>query len=251
MNHIGDIISKTRQNKNMTQEEFASRLGVTPQAVSRWERGNSLPDISLVEGICKVLSISANTLLGIENDKKVIENNDASMEKEIRNNLFAEPLVLEFGSGLIPSVVEGLETDYLNQCRKELVKETGILIPVLKLRDNVSLPDDEVRILSYDKVLWQGKLNREDSPYQSMIQQVKNTCKENYGQIINKQCVKLLIDCLKEDYPGVVEGLVPEKISYLQVKKRLQEELKETGNIRDLIHILEELEETYSFGVKN
>ena len=39
MNHIGDIISKMRQNKNMTQEEFASRLGVTPQAVSRWERG--------------------------------------------------------------------------------------------------------------------------------------------------------------------------------------------------------------------
>lgn len=245
MNHIGDTISKTRQNKNMTQEEFASRLGVTPQAVSRWERGNSLPDISLVEGICKVLSISANALLGIENENKVIENNDASMEKEIRSNLFAEPLVLEFGSGLIPCVVEGLETDYLNQCRKELVKETGILIPVLRLRDNLSLKDNEARILSYDKVLWQGSLNREDGPYQSMIQQVENVCKENYDLILNKQCVKLLIDCLKEDYPGVADGLVPEKISYLQVKKRLQEELKETGNIRDLIHILEEMEETY------
>ncbi|MBQ2935337.1 MAG: helix-turn-helix transcriptional regulator [Lachnospiraceae bacterium] len=109
MNGTGDIICKMRQNKNMTQEEFASRLGVTPQAVSRWERGNSLPDISLIEGICK---------------------------------------------------------------------------------------------------------------------------------IINKQCVKLLIACLKEDYPGVVEGLVPEKISYLQVKKKLQEVLQKTGNIRDLIHIL-------------
>ena len=70
-------------------------------------------------------------------------------------------------------------------------------------------------------------------------------CRENYGTIMNKQCVKTLIDCLKEDYPGVVDGLVPEKISYLQVKKKLQEVLKETGNIRDLIHILEELEMTY------
>jgi len=245
MNYVGDMISKTRQNRNMTQEEFASRLGVTPQAVSRWERGNSLPDVSLIKGICQVLSISANTLLAIENDNKVIENNDASMEKEIRSNLFAEPLVLEFGSALIPCVAEGLETDYLNQCRKELVKETGILIPVLRLRDNVALEDNEVQILSYDKVLWTGKVHEEENAYQTMIQMVKEVCRENYGQIINKQCVKLLIDSLKADYPGIVEGLVPEKISYLQVQRRLQQELKDTGKIRDLIHILEELEEKY------
>lgn len=245
MNHIGDTISKMRQNKNMTQEEFASRLGVTPQAVSRWERGSSLPDLSLIKGICQVLSISANALLEIENDNKVIENNDASMEKEIRSNLFAEPLMLEFGSALIPCVSAGLETDYLNQCRKELVKETGILIPVLRLRDSIALEEDEVQILSYDKVLWAGKVHSGENAYQTMIRQVKTVCKENYGTIMNKQCVKLLIDCLKEDYPGVIDGLVPEKISYLQVKKKLQEALKNTGNIRDLIHILEELETTY------
>lgn len=245
MNHIGDTISKMRQNKNMTQEEFASRLGVTPQAVSRWERGSSLPDLSLIKGICQVLSISANALLEIENDNKVIENNDASMEKEIRSNLFAEPLMLEFGSALIPCVSAGLETDYLNQCRKELVKETGILIPVLRLRDSIALEEDEVQILSYDKVLWTGKVHSGENAYQTMIRQVKTVCKENYGTIMNKQCVKLLIDCLKEDYPGVIDGLVPEKISYLQVKKKLQEALKNTGNIRDLIHILEELETTY------
>jgi len=245
MNHIGNTISKMRQNRNMTQEEFASRLGVTPQAVSRWERGNSLPDISLIKGICDVLAVSANALLGIESDNKVIENSDVKMEKEIRNNLFAEPLVLEFGSALIPCVSQGLETDYLNQCRKELVKETGILIPVLRLRDNVELEDDEVQILSYDKVLWIGKLHSKENAYQTMIQKVQEVCRENYGQIVNKQCVKILIDCLKEDYPGVVEGLVPEKISYLQVQRRLQEELKNSGNIRNLIRILEELEEKY------
>lgn len=244
MNHIGDTISRMRQNKNMTQEEFASRLGVTPQAVSRWERGNSLPDISLIKGICGVLSISANALLGIEVEHKVIENNDMSMEKEIKSNMFAEPLVLEFGSSLIPYIVEGLKTDYLNQCRKELVKETGILIPMLRLRDNVELNEDEARILSYDKVLWKGNLYSVEAVYETLIQHVKMVCKENYDQIINKECVKVLMDCLKEDYPGVVEGLVPEKISYLQLEKRLKEVFKEKGNIRDLIHILEEMEET-------
>lgn len=39
---LGEIICQYRQNKKMTQEEFASRLGVTPQAVSKWERGGSL-----------------------------------------------------------------------------------------------------------------------------------------------------------------------------------------------------------------
>ena len=160
MNYIGDMISKTRQNRNMTQEEFASRLGVTPQAVSRWERGNSLPDISLIKGICDILSISANTLLGIENENRVVENNDSSTEQEIRSNLFAEALVLEFGGRLIPVVAEGLKTDYLNQCRKELVKETGILIPVLRLRDNLLLADEEAQILSYDKCFGPEKFRR-------------------------------------------------------------------------------------------
>lgn len=243
MNHIGDTISRMRQNKTMTQEEFASRLGVTPQAVSRWERGNSLPDISLIKGICDVLSISANTLLGIEEENKVIENNDMSMEKEIKSNMFAEPLVLEFGSSIIPYIVEGLKTDYLNQCRKELVKETGILIPMLRLRDNVDMDEYEARILSYDRVLWNETLESMDTVYDDLIQQVKLVCKEHYDQIINKQSVKVLIDCLKEDYPGVVEGLVPEKISYLQVEKQLKEVFKEKGNIRDLIHILEVMED--------
>ena len=37
---IGEIICQYRQKEKMTQEEFASRLGVTPQAVSKWERGD-------------------------------------------------------------------------------------------------------------------------------------------------------------------------------------------------------------------
>ena len=39
--NIGELICQYRQNRKMTQEEFASRLGVTPQAVSKWERGVS------------------------------------------------------------------------------------------------------------------------------------------------------------------------------------------------------------------
>jgi len=45
--NFGDKLSTYRQDKKMTQEEFSARLGVTPQAVSKWERerGLGLPDI--------------------------------------------------------------------------------------------------------------------------------------------------------------------------------------------------------------
>ena len=98
---IGEAISTARQNRKLTQEEFAARLGVTPQAVSKWERGSGLPDISLLPGICTILNIEANRLLGID-CQTIAENNDPAAEQEIRNHLIAEPLAITFGSGLIP-----------------------------------------------------------------------------------------------------------------------------------------------------
>ena len=68
-------------------------------------------------------------------------------------------------------------------------------------------------------------------------------CEQNYDRIINKQLVKTMIDNVKELYPGVADGLIPEKISYLQVQRHLQEVLKQGGSIRDMIHMIEDLEE--------
>ena len=45
LEQLGTKISQCRQNKNMTQEELARRLGITPQALSKWERNLSYPDI--------------------------------------------------------------------------------------------------------------------------------------------------------------------------------------------------------------
>jgi len=61
--------------------------------------------------------------------------------------------------------------------------------------------------------------------------------------IINKNIVKTMIDNIKHQYPGVVDGVIPEQISYLKVEKKLKELLNEGKSIKNLIHILEELEE--------
>ena len=239
---LSGTICRYRQMKRMTQEEFASRLGVTPQAVSKWERGNGLPDVSLLKGICEILEISPNVLLGMDN--KVVENGNISAENEIKSNMIAEPLVLEVGLQLIPCVMEGLKTDYVNEKRKELVSRTGILLPVLRIRDNTNIAENAYRIMTYDNMLYETSLeNFDNTAYKTMIDQVISVCKENYDQIINKQIVKSMIDNLKERFPGIAEGLVPEKISYLRLERKLQEKIRQKESIRDLIHILEEMEE--------
>ena len=50
---IGKFIKTERKKKNLTQEELASILEVTDKAVSKWENGRCLPDVSLFTKLCK------------------------------------------------------------------------------------------------------------------------------------------------------------------------------------------------------
>ena len=60
---IGQFIASLRKEQNMTQLELASKIGVTDRAISKWENGRGLPDISLIIPLCEALSISVNELL--------------------------------------------------------------------------------------------------------------------------------------------------------------------------------------------
>lgn len=63
---IGHFIAGLRKEKNLTQAQLGERLGVTNKTVSRWERGNYLPDVSLMPSLCTELDISLNELLSGE-----------------------------------------------------------------------------------------------------------------------------------------------------------------------------------------
>lgn len=60
---IGNRIAKFRKAKGMTQEELANKLGVSSQAVSKWENDASCPDIGLLPTLCRTLGITADELL--------------------------------------------------------------------------------------------------------------------------------------------------------------------------------------------
>lgn len=59
----GRLIARLRKEKNMTQLNLAERLGVTDRAISKWENGRGLPDLSLIMPLCEILGISINELL--------------------------------------------------------------------------------------------------------------------------------------------------------------------------------------------
>lgn len=59
---IGRFISSSRKLKQITQEQLAEKLGVSKNAVSKWERGLNLPDASIMQELCNTLEISLNEL---------------------------------------------------------------------------------------------------------------------------------------------------------------------------------------------
>lgn len=67
---ISKLIKIIRKENNLTQNEFAEKLGVTYQAVSKWENGKSIPDILTLKEISKMYDIDINDLLDGKNTKR-------------------------------------------------------------------------------------------------------------------------------------------------------------------------------------
>ena len=65
-NNRGKKIAEARRSIGLTQKELAERVGVTAQAVSKWERGSSCPDIAILDEIADNLNISLPELLGVD-----------------------------------------------------------------------------------------------------------------------------------------------------------------------------------------
>lgn len=67
-NTIGNNIKEKRIKCGFTQEEVANRIAVTPQAVSKWENGGGLPDITQIAPLARLFGVSTDALLGVATD---------------------------------------------------------------------------------------------------------------------------------------------------------------------------------------
>lgn len=86
-NKVASNIKNARTRKNMTQMALADEMGVSYQAVSNWERGNSMPDISKLPELCKILDIRFEDLVGEKNidteiTERLMQDDDAEVTLE-------------------------------------------------------------------------------------------------------------------------------------------------------------------------
>jgi transcriptional regulator with XRE-family HTH domain len=60
---IGSYISRKHREKNLTQEQLAEKLGVSNKTISKWENGKCMPDYSIIEQVCRELSVTLSELM--------------------------------------------------------------------------------------------------------------------------------------------------------------------------------------------
>ncbi len=80
---IGKFIANQRKLKELTQEELAEKLGITKNAVSKWERGLCLMDMSLLKPLSEILEVSVNEILAGEKieEKDIVKKSEENIIK--------------------------------------------------------------------------------------------------------------------------------------------------------------------------
>ena len=71
---IGKLIAELRKQKGLTQQELGDMLGIGFRSVSKWERGITLPDITIINEVSKILGISSDELLSGKVNKEHKDN---------------------------------------------------------------------------------------------------------------------------------------------------------------------------------
>ena len=240
---FGKKISNLRQNANLTQEELALRMGVTPQAISKWERGQSLPDISILGDLCRLLNVSSDLLLGLEY-KNFTENNDVETQDVILQNLRTslDATAIIFGEDMVQVFINSPYVELMAAERMQMSKD-GFLLPTVRIQDDLQLRPKEFVVTIYDKVVYNEQIEViDDTTLEYMIHTFGQVVRKNYGMLLNRDILKKLTDNLKMSYPALIEGVIPEKISYYLLQEVLKIFLSRGNYPKYLPRVIESLE---------
>ena len=110
-NNIGEFIQQSRKAKGFTQKDLGDRIGVSDKTISKWEKGNSIPDTSILNKLCATLDINVNELLSGE--KLTPEIYSMKAEENMMNLLEdnqkqQRSTILPFAAGVILLLLTGL-----------------------------------------------------------------------------------------------------------------------------------------------
>ncbi len=261
--------------------------------------------VIMILGLFTPLPLFANILIAgffifaaikLKGTVEEIVEEDTSGAEELRNPenvlglLKVDDIELEFGYGLIPlaDVSQGGDLlDRIVMIRRQIAMELGLVVPIVRLRDNIQLNPNEyiikikgIKVSSgevyFDHYLamdsgmgdgdiegietvepafglsakWITEKEREKAeiygytvvdPPSVIATHLTEIIKERAYQLIGRQDVKILIENVNEEYPTVVEEVVPKLLSVGDIQKVLSNLLREQISIRNMVTILETL----------
>lgn len=129
---IGAFIKSQRTELNMTQKDLAEKIGCTDKAISRWETGKGLPDMSFIIPLSKELNVSVSELIygekftpeGSTNNAMIEENHTDEMNEIISEECSVKEIIKKTDETLI---------NVMNESQKEIKKTTRFSYIVLTL----------------------------------------------------------------------------------------------------------------------
>jgi len=218
------------------------------------------------------------------------EVEDIRKPENVVTLLQVDPIELEFGYGIIPLADVNQGGDLLDRVvmiRRQLALELGMLVPIIRLRDNIQLSPNEYIIkikgveVSNGEVMpdhflamnsgiveeevdgikttepafglpaiWISEAQRDKAemhgytvvdPPSIIATHLTEIIKRFAHELTGRQEIQKLIDNVKQNYPAIVDELVPKIMSIGEIQKIIANLLKEGVSIRDLVTILETL----------
>lgn len=160
-NKIGEIIEKKRKEKHLTQKELADALGVSNTAISKWENGNNLPDISMLEPLCKILDLDLLELITTQNSmhedcsKKFTKVRKARLYRTISLSLFFISVICITNIFTYQRVMSKRKEDLSKEVEVYKIDSSDSNFRV----DGYVLFNETENLVFLEKVVYQGKDN--------------------------------------------------------------------------------------------
>ena len=199
---IGNLIKQIRKDHNLTQKDLADKLGVTFQAVSKWENGKNIPDIAVLKQISDMFNINIDDIL---NGNKKIQEKKKIRKRNIIIGLIAAIILVIVGALII-------NHNHQIQFKKVTTCDSNI-----KVTGNVAL---DAKKNMYISITVLGYENEDKTVYK----EIKSTLYENYNELTFLNCACAFTEKVSED----------ESISKRKEIKNLINELRK--NNKDVDH---------------
>lgn len=243
---FGNRLKAVRKDRGYTQRKLADSLGVTEQAVSKWERGTSYPDISMLNGISGILDCSLDYLFQFEPDRnRRLMQDSIERKTEINRLLLPDIISLKFGEKLVPMFIEEDKKGFphINNLRGQMASQWGVIIPTIRIMDELLLGPYEYQICIHGVPVYQDvQQDMSENGLIFILGKLKEHILKNIERILNNQMVYFMLENLREHYPYVTENIVPDRISYSLLRQVLIELIKDGYAVNSLVLILESIE---------